>query len=193
MLDRIVAVVAAAAAVILAIALWSTRGDLAEAKEKLSKAETQAATLRADLAETAARATATYRQREADWQRQFAEVSDAAKKEVELERQQRAVADRTAAGFQRSLDGLRREARAAAAAAASCRAAAGGAEVAGFSPPAATPVDLLADVLGEMELAGRELAAEADTRRNAGLRCERAADALSTAAAPPAAAAASAP
>jgi hypothetical protein len=46
------------------------------------------------------------------------------------------------------------------------------------SPAGAAPGDLLADMLGRLEAAGRELAAEADRARAAGAACERSYDAL---------------
>ena len=46
------------------------------------------------------------------------------------------------------------------------------------SPAGAAPGDLLADMLGRLEEAGRELAAEADRARTAGAACERSYDAL---------------
>jgi len=45
-------------------------------------------------------------------------------------------------------------------------------------PAATAPADLLADVLGRVEQAGRELAAVSDARGAAGTACERAYDAL---------------
>lgn len=72
-----------------------------------------------------------------------------------------AAADRTAAGLREQVERLsRRPAR--------CPAAAGGGESA---DPARV---VLADVLLEMERRGRDLAAEADRRRVAGLACESA-------------------
>jgi hypothetical protein len=52
------------------------------------------------------------------------------------------------------------------------------AAAAGASAPAAGAGDLLADVLGRLESAGRKLALEADKRRAAGLTCERDADSV---------------
>ncbi len=48
------------------------------------------------------------------------------------------------------------------------------------SASGASPASLLADMLGRVEASGRELAAEADRARAAGLACERAYDALSS-------------
>lgn len=79
----------------------------------------------------------------------------------------RARADSAAAG--RAADGLRGHV---ATLAGQCSTPATG------SAPGADPGALLADMLGRMEAAGRELAAEADRARIAGTACERAYEAL---------------
>jgi hypothetical protein len=81
--------------------------------------------------------------------------------------------DADAAG--RAAVGLR---AAASAAAARCRAAPAHAAAAASGPATASPGDLLADVLGVVEQAGRDMAQEADRRGIAGTACERAFDSL---------------
>jgi hypothetical protein len=81
--------------------------------------------------------------------------------------------DADAAG--RAAAGLRAAARAAAA---GCRAAAPNPHAAASGPSATGPGDLLADVLGLVEQAGRDMAAESDRRGIAGSACERAYDSL---------------
>jgi hypothetical protein len=71
--------------------------------------------------------------------------------------------------------GLRERARAVAA---RCDRGPEAAAAAGASAPAAGAGDLLADVLGRLDSAGRQLALEADKRRVAGLTCERDADSV---------------
>ena len=66
-------------------------------------------------------------------------------------------------------DGLRFRA---AAVAASCDPATSDPAASGAGPAASSPGDLLADVLGRMDEAGRQLAAEADRRGVAGAACE---------------------
>jgi hypothetical protein len=74
-------------------------------------------------------------------------------------------------------NGLRERAAALAATATRCAAPADPAP-ATVSPPAGNPAVVLADVLGRLEAAGRELAAVADARAAAGSACERAYEAL---------------
>jgi hypothetical protein len=83
--------------------------------------------------------------------------------------------DADAAG--RAAVGLRAAARAAAA---GCRAAAPNPHAAASGPAATGPGDLLADVLGLVEQAGRDMAAESDRRGIAGSACERAYQSLTT-------------
>lgn len=72
-------------------------------------------------------------------------------------------------------DGLRQRA---AAVAAACDRPASNPAPSRQRAPAAGPGALLADVLGRLEAAGRELAAETDRRGIAGVACERSFDAL---------------
>jgi hypothetical protein len=85
----------------------------------------------------------------------------------------RARADADRAG--RAAAGLRDAARAAAA---RCGGAARHPTPAASGAPAASAGDLLADVLGLVEQAGRDMAAEADRRGIAGAACERLYDSL---------------
>ena len=93
------------------------------------------------------------------------EVQRNAREQLEAVAADAAAADRTAAGLREHVERLsRRPAR--------CPATAGGGEAA---DPARV---VLAELLIEVERRGRELAAEADRRRVAGLACEAAYQAL---------------
>ncbi|WP_082457805.1 DUF2514 family protein [Pseudomonas sp. EGD-AK9] len=98
-------------------------------------------------------------------ERQQQSVADAEghKGHDELEELRRAAADAGAAA-----DGLRKQASSLATQLATCNAGTAGERAAREGAAA-----VLTDVLGEMESAGREMAAEADGRRIKGLTCER--------------------
>lgn len=103
------------------------------------------------------------------------------RKHQEIAREAEDQARRTAAaadGARIAGDGLRHRAtQLAASAIATCPATADTPSAPG-GPPASHPAAMLADVLGRLEEAGRELAAVADARGGAGAACERAYEAL---------------
>lgn len=135
--------------------------------------------------------------------RERADLTAAALRESEraraIETEWRTRHDAAAAAAQQQLDRARADARLARAAGDSLRnraevyarqcagqGAAAGVRPGAAGPGAATggPGAVLADVLGRLEAAGRELAAVADARGAAGTACERAHDALSGAGPP---------
>ena len=139
---------------------WRLGMDVAEARQSLAEYQAGAAT-RAAEAEAAARAEEQRRQREIE------EVLDEARGLVERASADARIADDRAGGLQREVARLR------AGRAATCSAiSAQRGEAAGDA------LGMLADVLIEMERAGRELAAEADRRGVAGRACERSYEAL---------------
>lgn len=137
---------------------WRLGMDVAEARQALAEYQAGAAT-RAAEAEAAARAEEQRRQRVIE------EVRDEARGMVERASADARVADERADGLQREVARLRAGRGATCSAIASRRG-----EAAGDS------LGMLADVLIEMERAGRELAAEADRRGVAGRACEAAYD-----------------
>jgi hypothetical protein len=99
-----------------------------------------------------------------------------------IERQQQAVADEEGKKGHDELEKLRRAADRAGATAAGLRVEAGrlatqlatcNAGTAGERQARANAATVFADVLGEMEAAGRAMAGQADIARSAGLTCER--------------------
>ena len=119
----------------------------------------------ADIAERTAQAQAQSRAEEQRRQYSIEGIRRNAQNEIALARTDASAAD---AAAQRLRERLEKFARSAA-------------SYSGVTPrgeAARDPIVLLADVLTEMERAGRELAAEADRRGVAGTACERAYDAL---------------
>lgn len=124
-------------------------------------ADAELAELRTAHAEVLAKAQEAARAEEQRRISAIEEVTRNAQSQIAAASADAAAADRTAAGLREQVERLsRRPAR--------CPAAAGGGEAA---DPARV---VLADMLLEVERRGRELAAEADRRRVAGLSCERA-------------------
>jgi hypothetical protein len=155
--------VAVLTALLVAQTLVAERSATKLAEERAGRASD-----RAQATAAAASAAEVQRAREQEWSNRYGQIEQEAANALQTLATHRAAAD-VAAG------GLRDAARAAAA---RSRAACPRAPAAPGSAPAADPADLLADVLGELEQAGRELATEAGKRRDAGLTCERAHDAL---------------
>jgi hypothetical protein len=122
------------------------------------------------LAGEALRQSEKARSLEAAWINRHKEIAHEAQDQA-----RRTAAAAAAAGI--AGDGLRQRADRLAAAAAHCPAAPD-ATIAPSGPPASHPAAVLADVLGRLEAAGRELAAIADARGAAGAACERAYEAL---------------
>lgn len=140
---------------------------LHRAELALAEHQAQAQAERARAAEAARQAEANYRAIEQAWIRKHQEIAR------EAEDQARRLAAAAAAGAVAG-DGLRHRATQLAA---RCPAPESPAP-AEPGPPAAGPGALLADVLGRLEAAGRELAAIADARGAAGQACQRAYGAL---------------
>lgn len=144
--------------------------EVEKARTSLAKAHHEAAQTRAQAAAAAASATTAYRALEARWRTT----------QETIDREARARQDQirtAAAGAAVAGDGLR--IRAAATAAAACGGgSAGGSSAAAVGPAASSPGAVLADVLGRLEAAGRQLAEVADARGLAGASCERAYDSL---------------
>lgn len=125
----------------------------------------QIATMQADQAQALATAQAQARSEEQRRQTALEIIRNESRQSTEQALADAAAADATADGLQHELERLKRRA-------ASCaRATTGGA-----STKDATTV--LADVLSEVESAGRAMAAEADRRGIAGAACERSYEAL---------------
>lgn len=157
----------AAAAITLAALSGKLSLDLSAARLAASQASQAHAADRARWAAEALAASERNRALEARWTTAQEEIARAASAQSAQNRVAQAAAN--AAG-----DGLRIRA---AAVAADCRSAPASTPAAS-SPAALDPGTLLADVLGRLEEAGRELAAVADARGVAGAACERAYDAL---------------
>lgn len=181
MTDKIVAGLAIAAAVLLGglavvqtVRLDTAEDQLAATMLRLEREVKERAEDRAAATEAVAKTLAEYREKEALRTAALQENVNEARKERDVALQQRAAADRNAAGLRRDF----RSAVAAATAAASCGAAAGGAGPAAGGEAAPSAASVLADVFDEMELAGRELADEATKRGIAGAACQRAWEAL---------------
>lgn len=153
----------------LMLDLGSVQIEVEKARTSLAQAHQQAAETRAQAEAAAASATTAYRALEARW----------ASAQETIDREARARQDQiraAAAGAAVAGDGLRLRA---AALAASCGGAPAAAPAAAASsPPAGNPGAVLADVLGRLEAAGRQIAEVADQRGAAGAACERAYDAV---------------
>lgn len=139
---------------------WRLGADVAEARQEL-------AAYRAEVARKAAMAEAAAREEEQRRQKEIEEIRDAARGELERASADARAADELAVGLQREVDRLRRS-----------RSATCDTIAAQRSQAAESVVDVLADLLVEVERAGREMAAEADRRGIAGRACEAAYDAL---------------
>lgn len=122
--------------------------------------------LERDHAQALAKAHAQARLTEARWRTTIEGVQIDAREQLAQVADDAATAAATADGLRRELDRIRRRA-------ASCAAASGG------SAPGRDSTELLADLLAEVESAGRAMAAEADRRGVAGAACERAYDVVS--------------
>lgn len=122
--------------------------------------------LERDHAQALAKAHAQARLTEARWRTTIEGVQIDAREQLAQVADDAATAAATADGLRRELDRIRRRA-------ASCPAAADG------SAPGRDSTELLADLLAEVESAGRAMAAEADRRGVAGAACERAYDGVS--------------
>lgn len=121
----------------------------------------QLAQVQADQAKALATAQAQARTEEQRRQTALEIIRNDARQSTEQHLADTAAADATADGLRDELDRIKRRA-------ARC------AGVATGGAPAKDATTVLADVLGEMESAGRELAAEADRRGIAGRACEAA-------------------
>lgn len=137
----------------------------------LTRLQTDWSTERADLASQAAESERNARAEEQRRQREIEGIRDEARGEMERASADARSADERADGLQREVDRLR------ASRGATCETIA-----AQRGQAAGDAFSVLADVLEEMERAGRELAAEADRRGVAGRACERAYDANRSAA-----------
>jgi hypothetical protein len=179
-LDRALTAAASAAAVgALALAAYLWRDSLghqraaAELRTTLATERADRATERADLTAQALAATARERATEQRWSTAYGQAATDAAAQLDRARRDADLA-RTAGNSLRAR---------AAHYASLCAAPAGpqpgpGAPAAPAGPPASHPGLVLADVLGRLDAAGRELAALADARGAAGTACERAHDAL---------------
>jgi hypothetical protein len=122
-------------------------------------------------AQVATAAAAASEQARAEEQRRVTaqqEITDETTRQSNVAQTARAGADAAAVGLRAR----------AAVVAARCDRATSDPAAASPSPAAGAPGDLLADVLGRLDAAGRELAATADQRGIAGAACERSHDAL---------------
>ena len=122
--------------------------------------------LERDHAQALANAHAQARLTEARWRTTIEGVQIDAREQLAQVADDAATAAATADGLRRELDRIRRRA-------ASCPAAADG------GAPGRDSTELLAELLAEVESAGRAMAAEADRRGVAGAACERAYDGVS--------------
>lgn len=150
-------------AALVAVQTWRLHNSQLEVAELRVQIQTE----RQQSAAEALKAQAEYRVIETAWVRKHQEIARDTQDQV----RRNAAA---AAGARVAGDGLRVRA---AAVAASCAAPAEATAAAG-GQAAAGPGAVLADVLGRLEEAGRELAAVADARGAAGAACERAYDAI---------------
>lgn len=139
---------------------WRMSGDIETLKRKHVATLATAQAARADT-------EAKYRLLEKQRQSDIDKVVEDAQEKIN-----RVSAD--AASARAAADGLRKQA----VILASRCAAAGNPTAASGSPPATNPGDVLADVLGSVEAAGRAMAEEADRRGIAGSACERSYGAL---------------
>lgn len=179
--DRLIAIVAGVAALVLGALLLiqnarldAARDETAVVQRKLDKTISDNNLALARAATRAAEEIERFRTEEARRTAAMQETVNEANQKAEAYRRQLATADRNA-------DGLRRDFRTAVARLASCGGAAGDPAAAGAGAPAASAADLLADVFGRLESAGRELAAVAQQRGIAGDACVRAHDSLTAA------------
>lgn len=105
-------------------------------------------------------AQAQARKTESAWQTKLDQEVGNAQASIETAVLDAAAADTVADGLRKELDRIKRRAS-------TCP------STAGTSPTTPSTTDVLTDLLSKVEAAGRELAAEADARRVAGLTCER--------------------
>ena len=143
----------------------------ADLRTEIQAQRSRAAEDRAQAVAASARAAAAYRSIEQAWINKHQEIA--------LEAQDQALrtaAAAAAAGI--AGDGLRQRAAELAATAACPAPTAPGPAPTPSSPPTPSPAAVLADVLGRLEEAGRELAAVADARGTAGVACQKAYESL---------------
>lgn len=143
----------------------------AELRTELQAQRRQAAEDRAQAVAASASAAAAYRSIEQAWIHKHQEIAR------EAQDQTRALEAARAAG-RLAADGLRQRAQQLAATAACPAPAPADPAPTPSSPPTPSPAAVLADVLGRLEAAGRELAEVADARGTAGTACQRAYQAL---------------
>ena len=165
---RLIVELAAAAAALIAAVVFGMHVERARLMPKLEQERTAHAADRAAWASAAASASEAAR---AEEQRRASAVSEVTREAQRLETVADAGRAAAAAAGGRMLDAAR-------AAAARCGGAAVGSAAAASSAPADRPGAVLADVLAEVERAGRAMAEEADRRGIAGSACERAYDAV---------------
>lgn len=154
-----------AAALLAVVLVQELRVQLAQ--QQAASAGAELADYRLQVAERDRRAEAAARQEERRRQTEVERITGEANDQAEQARADAADADQRADSLQQQV------ARLLASRGATCSAIA-----AQGGPPARDAAVLLADVLGRVEQAGRELAAEADRRGIAGRACERYADSL---------------
>lgn len=142
---------------------------------RLSAAKTELAEVRADFADERARAAAAAQRAEQAARAEEARRQKEKDHAIEEARRRAAAAAADARRADRAAGELRDQL---AAFVARARETAGSAGAACGGPPAGTELDVLAQLLGEVESAGRAMAAEADRRGIAGAACERAYDSL---------------
>ena len=143
----------------------------ADLRTEIQAQRRQAAEDRAQAVAASASAAVAYRSIEQAWINKHQEIAR------DAETQARALdAARTAGRI--AGDGLRQRAAELAATAACPAPTAPGPAPTPSSPPTPSPAAVLADVLGRLEEAGRELAAVADARGTAGVACQKAYESL---------------
>jgi hypothetical protein len=143
----------------------------ADLRTEIQAQRHQTAEDRAQATAASASAAAAYRSIEQAWINKHQEIAREAQDQA-----RRTAAAAAAAGI--AGDGLRQRAAELAATAACPTPTPPGPAPTPSSPPTPSPAAVLADVLGRLEEAGRELAAVADARGTAGTACERAYQAL---------------
>ena len=151
----------------LAVVAGGQQVRVLSAQSVAAEAQTELANYRAEISERDRLAAVAAFQESQRRQRVIEEVRDEARGMVERASADARVADERADGLQREVARLRAGRGATCSAIASQRGEA-----------ADDALGMLADVLIEMERAGRELAAEADRRGVAGRACERAYEGL---------------
>lgn len=139
----------------------------ADLRTEIQAQRRQAAEDRAQAVAASASAAAAYRSIEQAWIQKHQEIAR------DAETQARALDAARAAG-RIAGDGLRHRAQQLAATAACPAPTPADPATAPSSPPTPSAAAVLADVLGRLEEAGRELAAVADARGTAGAACQRA-------------------